>query len=195
MCRSGCMQSPSLLASARRSSSCSSGSRDAETQLAGVRPTLERRSSLELMGYVTSVTFAVAMAFQLAAGPQIEKVWSDRALRLKLFALGLLVVGDLAWLPFLGGKVWSTVWADDLPLIAIWSAIAVLAWFSPLIAALFLFAGGVLWATLWLGLVALLFLEGWAALWTFVWWAALPIAAARFLVAAHRTRRELEQVR
>ena len=38
----------------------------------------------------------------------------------------------------------------------------------------FLFFGGLLWATLWLALVALFALGGWGAFWLFVWWAVVP---------------------
>lgn len=80
----------------------------------------------------------------MAASPQVEKVWGDRALQLKLLACGLLIVGDLAWLllPPLDQATWSRV----LIVIAIWSAIAVIAWFSPLIGALLLFLGAAHWA-------------------------------------------------
>jgi hypothetical protein len=63
----------------------------------------------------------------------------------------------------------------------------VLAWFSPLIAAVFLFFGGLLGATLWLALVALFALGGWGAFWLFVWWAVVPIAAAGVCHIAHQS--------
>jgi hypothetical protein len=134
------------------------------------------------------------MGLQLAAGLHIEKVWSDRALQLKLVAFGLLVVGDLAWLvlPPLNQDTWS----DVLIVIEVWSAIAVIAWFSPLIGALLLFVGALFLAVFWIGiflvagLVAALgekhgHLGAWT-FWTFVWWVVLPMVAGRLLVAAHR---------
>jgi predicted tellurium resistance membrane protein TerC len=130
----------------------------------------------------------------LAASPQVEKVWSDRALQLKLLAFGLLVVGDLAWL------LVPPLDQDTVIVIAIWSAIAVIAWFSPLIGALMFFLGALLLAVLWLGIFVLvsLYVEvaekppshvGAWAVWTFVWWVALPMVAARLLVGSHQARR------
>jgi hypothetical protein len=68
---------------------------------------------------------------QLAAASYVESVRSDRALRLKLVAFGLLVVGDFAW--FLLPPLNQDTWPDVLTIFGIWSAVAVLAWFSPLI--------------------------------------------------------------
>jgi hypothetical protein len=138
------------------------------------------------------------MGASLAASPQVEKVWSDRALQLKLLAFGLLVVGDLAWL--LLPPLDQDTWSDVLIVIAIWSAIAVIAWFSPLIGALLLFVGALSFGAL--SWIAIFWLVGLAAalgekqahagawaFWTFVWWVALPMVAARLLVGSHQARR------
>jgi hypothetical protein len=91
---------------------------------------------------------------QLAARPHIEKVRSDRALRLKLLAFVLLVGGALAWL--LLPPLNQDTWPDALTIFGIWSAVAVLAWFSPLIGAVLLFVGALLLAAFWIMIVSIL---------------------------------------
>jgi hypothetical protein len=140
------------------------------------------------------------VGLQLAARPHVEKVRSDLGLRLKLLAFGLLVVGDLAWL--LLPPLNQDTWPDVLTVFGIWSAVAVLAWFSPLIGALLLFVGALLLATFWIAIFWILGLAaslgekeahvGAWAFWTLVWWVVLPMVAARLLVSVHRARRGLE---
>jgi hypothetical protein len=140
------------------------------------------------------------VGLQLAARPHVEKVWSDHALRLELLAFGLLIVGDLAWL--LLPPLNQGTWPDALTTFGIWSAVAVLAWFSPLIGALLLFVGALLLAIFWIAMVWILGLAaslgekeahvGAWAFWTLVWWVVLPMVAARLLVSVHRAHRGLE---
>jgi hypothetical protein len=143
------------------------------------------------------------VGLQLAARPRVERVWSDRALRLKLLAFGLLVGGDLVW-PLLPPLNQDT-WPDALTIFGIWSAVAVLAWFSPLIGALLLFLGALLLAAFWIMIVSILgfaaalgekeaHVGGAWAFWTFVWWIVLPMVSARLLVAAHWARRGRERL-
>jgi hypothetical protein len=79
----------------------------------------------------------------------------------------------------------------------------VLAWFSPPIGALLLCVGALFLATVWLAIFWILgfaasvgakegHLGAWA-FWTLIWWAVLPIFAARLLIASQWARRELEE--
>lgn len=144
---------------------------------------------------------AVDKVTQLAAASYVESVRSDRALRLKLVAFGLLVVGDFAW--FLLPPLNQDTWPDVLTIFGIWSAVAVLAWFSPLIGALLLFLGALSLAMFW---IAIFWIVGLAAslgekeahagawaFWTLIWWVVLPMVAARLLIASQWARRELEE--
>jgi len=136
------------------------------------------------------------MGPQLAVGPHIENVRSDRALQLKLLASGLPAVGGLA--RFLRPPLNADAWSDALTIFGIWSAIAVLAWLSALLGALLLLVGAALGGfAAFTALFALAISDidkkhphnPAALFWLFLlWWAGLPIVSALLLVAAHRTR-------
>jgi hypothetical protein len=133
---------------------------------------------------------------ELPAGPVAEKARSAAAS--KVVAVALLAVGALGWLVL--AATTNEPWSEALIEAGVWSAVAVLAWFWPLVGAILLVVGAALGfflallVTLVEGLMALGQKHSDAGRWFWLyvgWWSLLPaVSAFLFLEARERAMAE-----